>query len=358
MNLPLKKLLIGKTDGKHEYIDSPDGADAAKFDTFLMPESVDPARLHNGDIFFVEGFRGTGKTSLLRWHSNDQKNQDAVTNFVLFKSDLTEDQRLHLSREVGITWVDIEPKKMEIVQDFKSAWSWFIVHKIGEILKEDASLTSVGSEGLRKKAVRLLGLDDDNVLKKAIGFMPRLEGAHVKVKADIAFFEAELGGDFTRNGDQGAVSLQALYKKAASIIGSLDMVRPLYIYFDELEAFYHSPEQHRRDQRMVRDLLFSIANMNEHFRSKRVAIHIIGAVRSEVIDAMGSLGQEIDRLVHDKGFSISWHHANRSASHPLIQIIAKKIKLSEETHGFEVSSDSIRTYFPNNINGQSIDILF
>lgn len=355
MNLPLKSLRVGKVDGKHEYLEPSSDRDPAAFDTFLMPEAVEPGRLHNGDIFFVEGFRGTGKTSLLRWHSNSQKSSGAVTDFILFKSDLTEDQRIHLSREVGISWIDVDPKKMEIGQDFKSAWGWFIVHKIGENLKSNPNLVAPSSDGVRRKAIRLLGLDDDSVLRKAIGFMPRLEGAHVKIKADLAFFEAELGGDFTKKGDQGEVSLNALFKKVADVISSIELNNPIYIYFDELEAFYHTPEQHRRDQRLVRDLIFSIASINDSFRIKNVPIHVIGAVRSEVIDAMGSLGQEVDRLVHDRGFLISWHHTNRSTSHPLMAIIENKILFSEKLAGIEGSPSPLSRYFPSQVDGRTIE---
>lgn len=355
MNLPLKQLRIGKVDGKHEYLEPAAERDNEIFDTFLMPESVDLGRLHNGDVFFIEGFRGTGKTSLLRWHANHIKAVGASTDFILFKTDLTEDQRMHLSREVGVSWTDLDPGKMEISQDFKSAWGWFIIHKIGENLKSNPNLASSDSETTKRKVIRLLGLEDNSVLRKAIGFMPRLEGAQIKVKADLAFFEAELGGDFTRKGEQGEVTLNALLRRAKDILGSINLEHPLYIYFDELEAFYHSPEQHKRDQRLVRDLLFSISSMNDHFRAKNVPIHIIGAVRSEVIDAMGSLGQEIDRLVHDKGFLISWHHANRSVSHPLMEIISKKISFSEESSGLGINESPLSSYFPERIDGQSIE---
>ena len=357
MNLKLNQLRIGKVDGKHEYLTPPSERDHDTFDSFLIPDSVDPLRLNNSDIFFVEGFRGTGKTSLLRWHAQAHARslQDAATDFVLFKSDLTEDQRMHLSQEVGISWTDVEPNKMEIAQDFKSAWAWFISHKIGESLSAHADLTSVGSDAARRKINRLLGLDNDTVFRKAIGFMPKLEGAYVKIKADIEFFEAELAGDFTRQGSQGQTTLTALVRRIMTIISSIEFVRPLYIYFDELEAFYHTPEQHKRDQRMVRDLLFTISAMNDRFRTAKLPIHVLGAVRSEVIDSMGSLGQEVDRLVHDKGFLISWHHSNRSVSHPLMEIVTKKIQLSESAAGIAHSQDPIAKYFPPLIDGRSLE---
>ncbi|MDG3439789.1 P-loop ATPase, Sll1717 family [Nitrospirillum amazonense] len=355
MVLALRKLQVGKVDGKHEYLTPINERDSTIFDAFLIPEIVEPDRMHNGDVFFVEGFRGTGKTSLLRWHAESVRRKGCVTDFVLFKTDLTESQRMHISKEVGVSWSDIDAKSMEISQDFKASWTWFVLHKIGENIKNFPDIYEYGSAGSISKVVQLLGLDDDSILKKAIGFMPKLDGAHVKVRGNAGFFEAELGADFKRSGDGGEVSLDSLNKKIEKNLSKINFVKPIYIYFDELEAFYHTKEQHKRDQRMVRDLIFSISNLNNVFRSSKLPLHILAAVRSEVIDTMGSLGQEVDRLVHDRGFLISWHHSNRSLYHPLMQMIAKKITASEKAAGVEVSADALQSYFVPQVNGESID---
>jgi hypothetical protein len=353
--LKLRELRVGKIDGKHEYLTPAGERDKTAFDAFMIPEAVDPKRMHNADIFFVEGFRGTGKTSLLRWHAEDRRKAGSITDFVLFKTDLSESQRMHISKEVGISWTDVDSTTMEIAQDFKSAWTWFILHKIGENLKDFPEVYKEGSAGLAGRAIRLLGINDESILRKAIGFMPRLEGAHVRVRGDAGFFAAELGADFKRSGEQGQTTLDALSRKVTHTFATMKFNRPIFIYFDELEAFYHTPEQHRRDQRMVRDLLFSVAFLNDAFRKAEAPLHILAAVRSEVIDSMGSLGQEVDRLVHDRGFHISWHHANRSMKHPLMQIIARKITASERAAGLGLSPDPLATYFPAQVNGEPVD---
>lgn len=296
MPLRLGQLRIGKVDGKHEYLTPLTEREQSIFDAFLMPEAIQPERMNNGDTFFIDGLRGTGKTSFLRWHAEKQRQRGYLTDFILFKTDLTEDQRLNISKEVGISWTDIDPQNMEVSQDFKSAWSWFILHKIGENLKSNPSIVETNSTSSVAKLLRLLGLNEDSVFKKAVGFMPRLEGAQVKIKADVGFFEAELGGDLKREGDQGATTLDALSRRVMTLVGNVKCNIPFYLYFDELEAFYHTSEQNRRDQRMVRDLLFAVASKNDYFRKVGAPIHIIAAVRSEVITAMGSLGQEVDRL--------------------------------------------------------------
>ncbi len=355
MALTLSQLRVGKADGKHEYFTPIRQEDYDTFDGFLVPDGVDPRRMHNGDIFYIEGLRGTGKTSLLRWHAKERRAEGAITDFVLFKTDLTDAERLHLSTEVGISWTDVDATTMEVAQDFKDAWSWFILHKIGENLRQHTGSYNPESAGLAATISRLLGLNDDNVFKKAIGFMPRLEGAHVKIRADIAFFAAELGGDFRPSGEHGRASLNAISKRVLARLTKLKLEKPIYVYFDELEAFYHTPEQHKRDQRMVRDLIFAVSRLNDAFRQATCNIHILAAVRSEVIDSMGALGQEVDRLVHDRGFLVSWHHVNRSISHPLMNIIAKKINISEEAEGLPISPDPLEVYFPAKVNEETIE---
>ena len=354
MTLKLGQVHVGKVDGKHEYLTPTDERERLLFDAFLLPDSVEPDRLNNSDIFFVSGFRGTGKTSLLRWHAEQRRIQNAVTEFVLFKTDLTEVQRLSISKEVGITWLDVDAKSMEVSQDFKDAWTWFLLHKVGEKLRDNVGAFE-DYDGSVEKAFRLLGLRDDTVYKKLFGYLPKLDGAHVKVRSDLKFFEAELGGDFLPNGATGSTTLSALSSRIAKKLNSATMLRPLFIYLDELEVFHHTPEQHRRDQCMVRDLLFAVSSVNELFRAGHTPIHIVAAVRSEVVGSMGSLGQEVDRLVHDKGFLISWHHAKRSMSHPLIQIVRQKLIASEIRSGMAPSENPMHVYFPEHVNGEPID---
>lgn len=353
-NLKLRQLRIGKVDGKHEWLTPTTERETATFDAFLIPASVDPSRMHNGDVIFISGFRGTGKTSLLRWHAEQQRKQGYATDVVLFKSDLTEQQRTNISNEVGVSWTDVDSKAMEFSQDFKDAWSWFILHKIGENLKRDPDLI-IDYDGSLPKILKLLGLGSESAFRKVLGYMPKLDAASVKLKADLQFFEAELGGDFKREGDFANVTLNALVARVRERLLSLEFNKALFIYFDELEAFYHTPEQHRRDQRLVRDLLFSIGSLNDLFRARSKPVHVIAAVRSEVVASFGTLGQEVDRLVHDRGTLISWHHAKRSISHPLLEIVVRKLVISEKLEGVTPSTDPLKTYLPDAVNGEPLD---
>ena len=90
-----------------------------------------------------------------------------IQNFILFKSDLTEQQRLSISHEVGISWSDAGASRMEISQDFKSALTWFIHHKIGEALKSESVLSE---DSNAETYLRLLGLTGNEAFTKSLGF--------------------------------------------------------------------------------------------------------------------------------------------------------------------------------------------
>ncbi|MFM8912379.1 MAG: P-loop ATPase, Sll1717 family, partial [Flammeovirgaceae bacterium] len=314
-------LRLGKIDGKHEYLEPSTTEEQFAFDSFLIPQNIDVSQLDNRQKMFVEGFRGTGKTSLLRWHAEQMRRNAHRTEFVLFKTELTEEQKLQISKEAGISWTDINSSKMEISQDFKSVWSWFILHKIGEIMQQNTTQYSEKSDFL-DRFFAILGLDQEGIFQKVLGFLPRIEGASIKIKSKIDFFEAELTGDFQRDTGGGKTTLEALNRKAFDHLRKINFKKKIYLYFDELEVFYHNPEQYKRDQRMTRDLLFCVYKYNDLFRKEKIPIFIVAAVRSEIIDSMGSIGQEIDRVVHDHGLLISWHHAKKSLSHPLFEMIA------------------------------------
>jgi len=139
------------------------------------------------------------------------------------------------------------------------------------------------------------------------------------------------------------------------LLKNVQFLKGIYIYFDELEVFYRSHEQYARDMRMVRDILFANEEINNLFSEKSSNGLFVCAVRTEILDAMGTDGKEVSRLVHDHGFEITWHRAQRGVDHPLMNIIRQKITASEKTLGKELSKDPISQYFPKYVNNETID---
>lgn len=340
--MKLIDLKLGKVDGKADFSDAKARSSAFR-ESFLMPENVRFEDFDTGDRYFVQGFRGTGKTSLLRYYMNDRQSNSKFRRLILFKSSVDEDQRVEISRQAGFEIVETDSGKMGISQDFKSVWRWFILHKIGEMIKDSPDIAV--NPPATKTFLALLGLNETTSIQKSLGILPKLEGANVKISGDVGIIKAELSADFTPgNKDSATVPLRALVNAAQRALLKISFASRLIIGFDELEAFYTDQARFQRDLAMVRDLLFVVDDLNQLFLSNACEVSLLAAVRSEVLFSMKALGQEIERTVHDHGITLSWHHAPRSLKHPLLEMIRKRLRAS----GLQVEAgkDILFSVFP------------
>lgn len=345
----LKKL--GKVDGKEEFLLDEMSIDDFN-DAFLLPDNISVDDFLVRDRYFITGFRGTGKTSLLRYVLSNIQSESKYRTVILFKSDIEEEKKMQISTQVGAEIVKTDAKKMGISQDFKSAWTWFILHQVAQIVKSNTDLCSTTPEEA-KSFLRAMGLGKETPFKKIMGYLPKLDGAKVKIGADIPFFEANLDLNFEREASQTATVLfSELTQYALEVFSLLEFSDPVAIGIDELEVFFHNREQYDRDLCMVRDLIFAVDKINSKARSTKMKMYAVAAIRREVIEAIGSLGQEVNRVTHDRGVSLSWHHAQKSLHHPLINMIRKKIKRSLPN---SYEGDPILDFFDRTVDGEPLE---
>jgi hypothetical protein len=349
----LSQLHVGKVDGKHEFMESGQNADLF-FDAFLVPDTIDIADFIKGDKYIVRGFRGTGKTSLLRYLAKQLRDRGADGQFVLFKSGLSEAQRTEISRQAGIIWEELDSSKMEMSQDFKDAWKWFFHRKMGEILVSKSALSTAAEE--KHAYLQMLGLIDKPWFDRVVGGFPKLDAAKVKIKGRIAPFEAWLEGKIKGDAKSGTILFADIVQTLDALLCKLELANQIYIYVDELEVFFQSPEQYRRDLRLIRDLLFAVDHFSNFAAAHHIDLRFCVAVRSEILDALGAEGQEVSRLAHDRGVQIAWHYANRGLHHPLFEMIRKKIWSSEIRAKVRKTDDPISHYFPASINKIPLDV--
>lgn len=355
MNSHLKNVLIGdlrigKVDGKEEFfldgINDPDFRDA-----FLMPENVRFSEFVSRETYFITGFRGAGKTSLLRYVISQIQGKESFRSIALFKSDVPEEKRMSISNHVGIILSEYDPKQMGISQDFKSAWTWFLLDLIGRIVRDAPGACK--DDEARQNFLKIMGLLPDSPYRKVLGFLPKLSGAKVKIGTDIPFFQGAVDLEFESDRSTSATALfTEVVDAAIDTLMDVAFSEKIVVGVDELEVFFLSPEQYSRDLAMVRDLIFSIDRLNQRMRARHRDVYIIAAIRREVVNALGPLGQEINRVVHDRGVSLSWHHSQKSLNHPLIELIRKKIRNSLPS---SYVGDPIDDYFDTNIDGESLE---
>jgi len=344
----LSRLNFGKVDAKLEFSEA--NKNSSKFfDSYLIPENVQIDDFKEGRKYFISGFRGTGKTSLLRYFLYSAQSKGSHRRFVLFKSDIDEDHRVSLSKQVGYDYEPTSSSKMELSQDFKSAWRWFILHKIGELINENISV--VNNPGEAQIFLNLFGLGGKTTVSKALGIFPKLDRGSITIEGDVGLLAGKLELDFeSRDKSCAKISIRNLVDAAEKQLLRLVFTDSIFLGFDELEAFFTDPEKFKRDLSMVRDLLFVVDQFNQKFRSTSSQIYLITAIRSEVLHSMKALGQEVERSVHDSGVKLSWHNASRSMNHPLLNIIRKKLNASGV-----ISEDPLIEIMPSVVSGETLD---
>jgi hypothetical protein len=347
----ISDLDLGKVDGKADFSDT--RAKRHSFsDAFLVPSNVRLVDFDDGETYFIQGFRGTGKTSLLRYYVHRNQPDGKFRKVILFKSSIDEDYRVSLSKEAGFEWISTDSNRMEIAQDFKTMWKWFVLHKIGEMIQDNVEI--VGDSIPAQNFLKFLGLQPEAQIEKIFGIFPKLESANVKIKGTLGVIEAELSADIVgRKSGEIVLPLRALVIAAQRLLHKLSFKKRLVIAFDELEAFYTDDATYKRDLAMVRDLLFVVDSLNQDCLAASTEVFVIAAVRSEVLFAMKARGQEIERTVHDHGVTLSWHHESRSLHHPLLEMVRRKLKAS----GVECDAgdDILFKYFPRTVGGIELE---
>lgn len=343
-------LRIGMVDGKEEFF--LDGVDDPNFHSiFLIPDNVRIKDFVDRSAYFISGFRGTGKTSLLRFTLGEIQPNSSLRVVSLFKSDIPEEKRIRLSKHSGAVIAEHDSQKMGISQDFKSSWTWFLLDQIGRIVMNTPNCSVNGKP--REDFLRILGLTGEPTYKKILGFLPKLSGANVTISADLDFFEGKVDLEFeTERSTKATASFSEVVDAAIECLTQIEFKDKVALGVDELEVFFITTEQYQRDLCMVRDLIFAVDRLNRCFRASNQQIFLIASIRREVVDAIGPLGQEVTRVVHDRGVSLSWHHAQRSLSHPLIELVRKKISAAI---GPQYYGDAISDYFDAKIDGEDLD---
>lgn len=89
--LRIGEIFIGDIDAKNEILKQSD-IDARVFmNGFSIPDHYRADEFDAGRIAFLLGFKGTGKTSLLRWMADERGKHGHSCHFLLFKSEVLEE---------------------------------------------------------------------------------------------------------------------------------------------------------------------------------------------------------------------------------------------------------------------------
>lgn len=356
--LLLKDMYFGHIDAKHELRDNTDESRVRFREAFIIPDNVIEQRFLEGEKFIVHGLKGTGKTALLRYLGLIANDEDAIVRFILFRRELTEQGRQDLSHAADAFEVSTEGREPQN-RDYESVWSWFLHRIVVESLEPIAQGAVIARDRSYQKylaAVRATRSDEET--GGLLRLLPRVKRGTVEVHAEAGVAGGNLGleFDFVDPGKTKAKfasilrTVNALFDQLTSAPGKL------YVMIDELELTLGQSRLYERDVRLIRDLLIAANEFNQKCREKGVAIFILVAVRSEVLTAVAASGKEINKVIEDFGTHITWHRAGNEATHPLLEIVARRINASERSAGaVPTPLDELWTkYFPERVQNVPI----
>ena len=360
--LQLKDIFIGNTDAKNELLRGDEKEIKSFKSGFLMPDNVVVDQFTSGQKFYITGLKGTGKTALLRYLGICVQEQlKASIDFVLFKSDIREEERARLIHDTEV--ISKEEDSLSEFKDFERAWMLFLFQRIVKLFDErKISAFEEDSNWRQFRKLVLATLKDNN--KNSL--FPRIKKGRiglrvvdkVEVGADVDFEWPDFKEQQEQKQKEKNVDFVQLVSQCESLFNVLKPGKDcLYLFIDELEVSFNTAKQYKRDVEMIRDLILAIYRFNSVARKKNYKVFCITGIRKEVLAATQSTGKEINKPIADFGINLRWQQTGGDRlAHPLIKIIIKRIQFAESNLQIsgEKSSEQIWSeYFPAKINNTS-----
>src|SRR4051812_24233149 len=100
--LKLKDIHLGSTDAKNEVLSNTPEEVARFLRSFVIPPALTIEKFFSCKKYYIVGLKGTGKTAVLRYISLKLEEEQSVSSFVLFKTDVDEDLRKDFARAARV----------------------------------------------------------------------------------------------------------------------------------------------------------------------------------------------------------------------------------------------------------------
>ncbi|MCC5641266.1 hypothetical protein LC593_36815 [Nostoc sp. CHAB 5844] len=338
----LKNINFGEVDAKNEILKQHRAEESLFFESFSIPERVDVEDILSGRKSFILGLKGTGKTALIRYLSDLSQKKGGVSELILFKSHVSEEDRQNLSKSSGFEIIKTGDVNT-FLQDFKESWKWIIHQRIANLFKKNGT-----NSPQAQKLFKLTGISENKIIKSFGSILSQIKSGTVNVSAEALGVAIELGLAIEKKQNEDKASISDLNRAASLLINTIPLDRNYYIYFDELELFHQNSEQFDRDRRIIRDLVYAISQINAESSESRQRIFLCSTLRTEVLHSVLELGHEIGRDVDDYGVRLDWSEGKDAIDHHLLNLIRRKIAKSVGIN----EEDVWERFFPVEINNQ------
>lgn len=338
--LILSQIYIGNTDAKNELLYGDQSEVDDYKNNFVIPPSLIIDDFKSRKKYFITGLKGTGKTAFLRYVDISMSDDDMLSKFILFKTEIDDEIRANISRMARIELCEDNSNNYK-EDDFEIAWRWFVYRKI-------LSFDAFENDEKFKRFNGIIKASTSN--KKTSWIFPIIKRGMIDINiSKMANVRFDL--EFSSNGNQ--IKFSEIVRELDNIFCKLKTKKRINLFFDELELSYNTHKQYKKDAKLIRDLIVSIEKINAISKGNGLNICLYAAIRSEVLHTVESLGKEINKPISDFGIEILWNRPGVSTQ-PLLSIIEQRINNSRKKIGLpELNSKELWSeYFPNNILAQ------
>lgn len=347
--LTLDKLTFGEIDAKHEFLNETKEERTLFTNCFYKPDNYKDEDFITGKKFYITGLKGTGKTALLHYLGINAEDKGYLTKFVLYKSQIDEDQRKKIVTAGRVEILDADENK-NTISDYRSVWKWFIYNQIAE-LNTNNGFCLFSNDKNWDCFAKLLVADFDKKKEKGIWrLIPKIKKGNIEITSEFSNFAAKAGLELEWDNEKKHITVFSLVRNLDYYFDRLICGKgKALVLFDELELSLPASNQYEKDCKLINDLVFSIEDINTKCMKRKYGVKCIAAIRSEVARQVFTIGNELNKVL-GLSVEISWNHYTRDIyDHPLLKLIEKKIEGSEKKYG--IYTENIwNEYFPQLVN--------
>lgn len=343
-------IYAGKPDAKDEIAT---GHINEFVESFILPPNCEIERIISEDSYFVVGYKGTGKTALLRYIENKvrEKTPYCCSSFLLFKDDLSEIKRHEFEENSKriINSISIDKKLNTKENDYQFVWKYFFLRKI---LSDNEKYS--GNLFENNDAWHIFKQKMEEIVSMDQQAMSWFSNVKVAISFPMISLTTEINGKKCTPEESYKIIINKIEEAETLLSNTTRTDIPYYLFVDELEAYFSNEKVFIRDLQLIRDLLFTIHRYNK-ILNHQISTKIICAVRQEVLNAIYRKidSRELNKIMLGFSQHLNWeYHNTTSLQHPIIQIFLKRIMIARKAKGLSdiPISDLYAEWFPDKIN--------
>lgn len=324
---------FGQYDARREYERDKDFF----VSSFIPPVTLSLDSLNSGNRFIVIGRKGAGKTAAMFYLKELVQQRGYLVDLISFFDDLNEDDLRTVSQSQTFSLLDARWDGNNVVgsYNFKDVWKRTILTKIATVL-EEGGISNKFTKFCLKNTKPQRGIFDG-----------LLKGLQVAMIEPIGSYRFEFSYDPALN-SKDKIPIHDFNSIAADALLEHSREHKVYLIFDELvvSTLKIKSDEYNLRLAMIRDLVRSIAEMNDFFCRYSMDVHVITNLRPEVRNEINRRDAEISKVIDDNDVPLEWHR-NADTQSAIISILKSKIQ-----HGVQppLISSEVDAMLPDKID--------